>query len=67
MGSQMRHIRKSTPFGKWEIPINFTRTSTGGKCSANCHVPKEYDREEPVKLLIDEEEEKLVVGEKAAG
>jgi predicted CXXCH cytochrome family protein len=67
MGSQMRHIRKSTPFGNWEIPINFIRTSTGGKCSANCHVPKEYDREEPFKLLIDEEEEKLVVGKKAAG
>ena len=67
MGSQIRHIRKSTPFGKWEIPINFTRTATGGKCSANCHVPKKYDRKKPVKLLIDAEEEKLVVGKKAAG
>ena len=67
MGSQIRHIRKSTPFGKWEIPINFTRTPTGGKCSANCHVSKEYDRKKPVKLLIDEEEEKFVVKKKVAG
>jgi predicted CXXCH cytochrome family protein len=59
MGSQRRHIRKLTPFGTWEIPINFTLTPTGGKCSANCHIPKEYDRENPVKLMIDEEEKNL--------
>jgi len=58
MGSQIRHIRKSTPFGRWEIPIVFQATPTGGKCSANCHVPKEYDRENPVELLIDREEQK---------
>ena len=59
MGSQRRHIRKLTPFGTWEIPINFTLTPTGGKCSANCHIPKEYDRENPVKLMIDDEEKNL--------
>ena len=64
MGSQRRHIRKLTPFGTWEIPINFTLTETGGKCSANCHIPKEYDRETPVKLMIDEEEKKLEVVKK---
>ena len=64
MGSQRRHIRKLTPFGTWEIPINFTLTPTGGKCSANCHIPKEYDRENPVKLMIDEEEIKLEVVKK---
>jgi len=64
MGSQRRHIRKLTPFGTWEIPINFTLTDTGGKCSANCHIPKEYDRENPVKLMIDEEEIKLEVVKK---
>jgi len=61
VGSQRRHIRKLTPFGTWQIPINFTLTPTGGKCSANCHLPKGYDRENPVKLLIDEEETKLEV------
>jgi len=61
MGSQRRHIRKVTPFGTWEIPINFTLTDTGGKCSANCHIPKAYDRENPVELMIDEEEKKLEV------
>ncbi len=64
MGSQKRHIRNLTPFGTWEIPINFTLTPTGGKCSANCHIPKEYDRENPVKLLIDEEEKELEVVKK---
>ena len=64
MGSQRRHIRKLTPFGTWEIPIDFTLTPTGGKCSANCHIPKEYDRENPVKLMIDEEEIKLEVVKK---
>ena len=61
VGSQVRHIRKFTPFGRWEIPVNFVQTPTGGKCSANCHIPKEYDRENPVKLMIDEEEKKLEV------
>jgi predicted CXXCH cytochrome family protein len=64
MGSQRRHIRKLTPFGTWEIPINFTLTETGGRCSANCHIPKEYDRKNPVKLMIDEEEKKLEVVKK---
>jgi hypothetical protein len=64
MGSQRRHIRKLTPFGTWEIPINFNLTPTGGKCSANCHIPKEYDRENPVKLMIDEEEKNLEVVKK---
>ena len=59
MSSQRRHIRQLTPFGTWEIPIKFTLTETGGKCSANCHIPKEYDRENPVKLMIDEEEKNL--------
>ena len=64
MSSQRRHIRKLTPFGTWEIPIDFTLTPTGGKCSANCHIPKEYDRENPVKLMIDEEEKNLEVVKK---
>lgn len=64
VGSQVRHIRTLTPFGRWEIPVNFAQTPTGGKCSANCHIPKAYDRENPVKLMIDEEEKKLEVVKK---
>ncbi|MDK2793350.1 MAG: hypothetical protein PWQ25_2213, partial [Deferribacteres bacterium] len=33
----------------WELPINFTKTKTGGSCVVGCHKPKEYDRLNPVK------------------
>lgn len=39
-----RHIRESVPFGKWELPIYFEKTSDGGKCSPGCHATKEYKR-----------------------
>ncbi len=38
------HIRKSVPFGRWELPVNFTKTATGGSCAPGCHTPKSYDR-----------------------
>ena len=43
-----KHIREAVPFGKWEIPIQFEKTDTGGGCSPGCHKPKEYDRVSPV-------------------
>lgn len=52
-GLQEHHIRRSTPFGTWKIPIQFTRTTTGGRCVVGCHVPESYDREKPVKLEVD--------------
>lgn len=52
-GSQECQIRRSTPFGTWKIPIEFTKTPTGGKCGASCHVAKEYDREKPFELMVD--------------
>jgi predicted CXXCH cytochrome family protein len=42
-----RHIRKETPFGKWDIPIEFNQTKTGGSCSPGCHKPYSYDRVNP--------------------
>lgn len=49
--NQQNHVRKSVPFGSggWELPINFTKTKTGGSCVVGCHKPKEYDRLNPVK------------------
>jgi len=45
---QERLIKERVPgFGRWEIPISFTRTSTGGSCVAGCHKPKAYDRLSP--------------------
>lgn len=55
-GYQARTIRVSTPFGDWDIPIKFSRTETGGRCAASCHIGKQYDRKEPFQLEIDKQE-----------
>ncbi|MCB2183404.1 MAG: hypothetical protein KQH63_15325 [Desulfobulbaceae bacterium] len=31
-------------FGNWEMPVNFTKTETGGSCAPGCHDPRSYDR-----------------------
>ncbi len=43
-----KHIRKSVPYGAWELPVGFSKTSTGGSCKSGCHVVKQYDRENAV-------------------
>ena len=43
-----KHIRDKVPFGKWEMPIGFKKTLTGGSCSPGCHMPYQYDRVKPV-------------------
>ncbi len=40
-----KRIRKSVPFGRWELPVNFNKTATGGSCAPGCHAPRSYDRE----------------------
>lgn len=48
-GDQQKHIRKEVPFGKnWKLPVNYTKTGTGGRCVVGCHKPKDYDRVSPV-------------------
>lgn len=44
--TQRKHVRTSVPFGKinWELPIEFTKTESGGTCVVGCHAPKEYKR-----------------------
>ncbi len=42
-----KHIREETPFGKWDIPINFEISKTGGSCSPGCHREFKYDRVNP--------------------
>ena len=34
---------RSAHFGKWQIPVYFSQTETGGTCMAGCHRPKSYD------------------------
>jgi len=42
------HVRDSVPYGKWELPINFTPTATGGSCAPGCHKEAPYDREKAI-------------------
>jgi predicted CXXCH cytochrome family protein len=38
-------IRDAVPFGprNWMLPINYTKTDTGGSCARTCHQTKTYD------------------------
>jgi predicted CXXCH cytochrome family protein len=40
------HIASDVPFegSQWAMPINFSRTETGGSCSPGCHVARTYKR-----------------------
>jgi predicted CXXCH cytochrome family protein len=42
------HLRESVPFGKWEMPLSFNQTPTGGSCRPGCHTEMKYDRQNPV-------------------
>jgi len=37
-------IVDSVPFGKWQLPLKFVKTETGGSCSPGCHQTKKYER-----------------------
>jgi predicted CXXCH cytochrome family protein len=43
-----KHLRDEVPFGAWQLPINFEKTETGGKCLPGCHQLFGYDRGKPV-------------------
>ena len=43
-----KQVRESSPFGQWNVPINFQTTETGGSCGAGCHRARSYDRQAPV-------------------
>lgn len=42
-----KHIRDKVPFAKWQLPINFKKTGTGGSCQPGCHQMYSYDRAKP--------------------
>lgn len=47
--SQPHLISNRIPgFGRWRIPIRYTKTREGGTCVVGCHKPKSYDRINPV-------------------
>lgn len=47
--SNPKLIATGVSFGKWDLPINFVKTETGGRCSPGCHKPFNYDRKTPGK------------------
>ena len=47
-----KHIRKSVPYGMWDLPVGFSKTETGGTCKSGCHLPKDYDRKNPVDYSV---------------
>lgn len=44
-----KHIRRVVRYGSWDLPINFSKTETGGRCEPGCHLSKDYDRKSPAK------------------
>jgi predicted CXXCH cytochrome family protein len=42
-------VAESVAFGKWNLPLKFVKTETGGGCSPGCHRPAAYDRKRPGK------------------
>lgn len=50
MSTQEKLIKRDyRSFGAWNIPINFSKTITGGGCIVGCHKPFYYDRAKPIK------------------
>lgn len=37
-------IRRSAPFGDWNLPIGYEETAGGGRCATACHTAREYVR-----------------------
>jgi len=42
-----KRVRRTVPFGRWDMPIQFNKTETGGSCAPGCHAPYAYDRDNP--------------------
>ena len=45
-------IRQYFRFRKRLLSIEYEKTETGGNCAPSCHMPVEYDRYKPVKILM---------------
>ncbi len=46
-----RLIADSVPFGKWNLPLKFVKTQTGGSCAPGCHRQQAYDRQSAVRKV----------------
>ena len=63
-GTNPKLVAEKVSFGKWELPLKYVKTDTGGSCAPGCHKPFNYDRKqpgkapEPVKPAAEKPEEK---------
>ena len=48
-GENPKLIADKILFGKWNLPLNFVKTETGGSCAPGCHQKYPYDRKTPGK------------------
>jgi predicted CXXCH cytochrome family protein len=48
-GEKPKLIAEKVPFGKWNLPLNFIKSETGGSCAPGCHQKYPYDRKTPGK------------------
>jgi predicted CXXCH cytochrome family protein len=39
-----QHVNDTVQYGKWQMPIGFRKTETGGTCVTGCHTEYPYDR-----------------------
>ncbi len=53
-GENPKLIADKVPFGKWNLPIKFVKTDTGGSCAPGCHQKFSYDRKTPGKVAPPE-------------
>jgi predicted CXXCH cytochrome family protein len=50
-GENPKLIADKVPFGKWNLPLKFVKTETGGSCAPGCHQAYPYDRKTPGKEM----------------
>lgn len=46
-GERLLLDAEGASFGKWRIPLRVELTPNGGRCASGCHLPMDYDRENP--------------------
>jgi predicted CXXCH cytochrome family protein len=49
-GDQAKDIHSETLFRNWRMPVQYTKTETGGRCLSGCHKEYGYDRANPAQL-----------------
>lgn len=62
-GGNQKLIAEKTPFGKWNLPLRFIKTDTGGSCAPGCHQKVSYDRKTPGRAVPSAKPAREVAGE----